>query len=60
MVLLNLAALAAAFVPLVSAVNITVEAEGGNATTPHQYGYLHEVREPDPVNRPPPLYEELD
>ena len=53
MVLLNLAALAAAIVPLVSAVNITVEAEGGNATTPHQYGYLHEVREPDPVNRPP-------
>lgn len=55
MVLLNLAALAAAVVPLVSAVNITVEAEGGNATTPHQYGYLHEVREPGPRTAAMPI-----
>ena len=55
MVLLNLAALAAAVVPLVSAVEIHVEADGGNATTPHQYGYLHEVSGRGPRTAPGPL-----
>ena len=45
MVRVSLAALAtAAAVPLVSAVDISVKATGGNATSPHQYGFLHEVR----------------
>ncbi|ORY62465.1 alpha-L-arabinofuranosidase [Pseudomassariella vexata] len=42
MVSLKLAALAAAVVSLAAAVNITVSSEGGNATSPHQYGFLHE------------------
>ncbi|KAK8045498.1 alpha-N-arabinofuranosidase A [Apiospora rasikravindrae] len=43
MVRVSLAALAtAAAVPLVSAVDISVKATGGNATSPHQYGFLHE------------------
>ncbi|KAK8084408.1 hypothetical protein PG997_005679 [Apiospora hydei] len=43
MVRVSLAALAtAAAVPLVSAVDIAVKATGGNATSPHQYGFLHE------------------
>ncbi|KAK7942514.1 alpha-L-arabinofuranosidase [Apiospora aurea] len=43
MVRVSLAALAtAAAIPLVSAVVISVKATGGNATSPHQYGFLHE------------------
>ncbi|KAK6840360.1 glycoside hydrolase family 51 protein [Apiospora arundinis] len=43
MVRVSLAALAtAAALPLVSAVDISVKATGGNATSPHQYGFLHE------------------
>ncbi|KAK8068862.1 hypothetical protein PG994_005478 [Apiospora phragmitis] len=43
MVRVSLAALAtAAALPLVSAVDISVKAAGGNATSPHQYGFLHE------------------
>ncbi|KAK7932591.1 glycoside hydrolase family 51 protein [Apiospora marii] len=43
MVRVSLAALTtAAAIPLVSAVDISVKATGGNATSPHQYGFLHE------------------
>ncbi|KAK8121262.1 alpha-L-arabinofuranosidase [Apiospora kogelbergensis] len=43
MVRVSLAALAtAAALPLASAVDISVKATGGNATSPHQYGFLHE------------------
>ncbi|KAL2019360.1 hypothetical protein VTK56DRAFT_9740 [Thermocarpiscus australiensis] len=43
MVRLDLALVAATFPPLlVSAVEITVRAAGGNATSAHQYGFLHE------------------
>ncbi|CAJ2500141.1 Uu.00g029940.m01.CDS01 [Anthostomella pinea] len=43
MVSLKLAALAGALaVPLTAAVEISVSSEGGNATSGHQYGFLHE------------------
>ncbi|KAH8650136.1 alpha-L-arabinofuranosidase [Xylariales sp. PMI_506] len=42
MVSFNLAALSVAVLPLAAAVNITVTSAGGNATSGHQYGFLHE------------------
>lgn len=37
------AALAACAAAPALAVDVTVSAEGGNATSGHQYGFLHEV-----------------
>ncbi|KAI0126028.1 alpha-N-arabinofuranosidase A [Xylariales sp. AK1849] len=42
MVSFNFVCLAAAASPLAAAVTITVSSDGGNATSPHQYGFLHE------------------
>ncbi|KAK4236112.1 putative alpha-n-arabinofuranosidase a protein [Achaetomium macrosporum] len=42
MVQFSLAIVAAIIAPVASSVQITVESSGGNATTPHQYGFLHE------------------
>lgn len=39
----NFLALLVAAAPLATALNITVGSEGGNATSGHQYGFLHEV-----------------
>ncbi|KAK9797652.1 putative non-reducing end alpha-L-arabinofuranosidase [Seiridium cardinale] len=38
----NLLGLLAAALPLATALNITVSSDGGNATSGHQYGFLHE------------------
>lgn len=35
--------LLAVALPIGSALNITVSSDGGNATSGHQYGFLHEV-----------------
>jgi alpha-N-arabinofuranosidase len=42
MVQFSLAIVAAILAPVVSSVQIAVKSSGGNATTPHQYGFLHE------------------
>lgn len=43
MVSLKSAILAATYAVAAAAVDITVKATGGNATSGHQYGFLHEV-----------------
>lgn len=44
MVFLSFLGLAFAALPLAAGINISVTSDGGNATSGHQYGFLHEVR----------------
>lgn len=49
MVSLKSAILAATYAVSAAAVDVSIKASGGNATSGHQYGFLHEVCAPMPL-----------